>query len=121
MGDLYATESWPQVLFISAMLGSGAAWLTGRAIAQTWRPYWNVVIYTLLLGAAVRFIHFALFGAKLLSAVSYAADTLFLLLCASAAWRITLAAKMVRQYDWLYERRGLFHWRERTGKPDAAA
>jgi hypothetical protein len=115
MSDLYATETWPQVLFITAILGGGAAWMTGRAIANTWRPYWQVVIYTLLLAAAVRFVHFALFGAKLISPASYAADLVFLLALSSAAWRMTLAARMVRQYAWIYERDGLFKWRERPG------
>jgi hypothetical protein len=114
MTDFYATETWPQILFITALLGGGAAWLTGRAIADTWRPYWQVVIYTLMLGAAVRFVHFALFGAKLVSPLSYTADVVFLLALASAAWRITLAAKMVRQYGWLYQRDGLFKWREHS-------
>ena len=41
-----------------------------------------------LLGAAVRFVHFALFDATLLSPVSYAADTLYLLLLSALAWRI---------------------------------
>ena len=65
---------------MTVCLGGGAAWLAGRAIAQTWRPMWHVVAYMALLGAAVRFIHFALFGAELLTALSYAADTLFLIL-----------------------------------------
>lgn len=117
MSGLYANESWPQVLFITVLLGGSAAALAGRAIADTWRPYWHVVLYMLLLGAAVRFVHFALFEANLLSPPSYLVDTLFLLLCASASWRITLAAKMVRQYDWMYERAGPFNWRERSIRP----
>ena len=118
MSGLYASETWPQVLFITVLIGGGAAALAGRAIAETWRPYWNVVLYMLLLGAAVRFVHFALFEAELLSLPSYLVDTLFLLLCASASWRMTLAAKMVRQYAWMYERAGLFNWRERPDRPD---
>ena len=43
---------------VTVLLGGGAAWLTGRAAAQTWRPAWQVVVYTLILGFAVRFIHF---------------------------------------------------------------
>ena len=61
------------------MIGGGAAFLAGRAIAQTWRPFWHVVIYMAMLGAAVRFVHFALFEGTLLSPASYAADTLYLL------------------------------------------
>jgi hypothetical protein len=118
MTDFYATETWPQVLFITVILGGGAAWLTGRAIARLWQPYWQVVVYTLMLGAAVRFVHFALFGAKLISPLSYAADVAFLLLLASVAWRITLAGNMVRQYGWIYDRDGLFKWRERPAIPE---
>jgi hypothetical protein len=120
MEGLYTTETWPQVAMITVIIGGGAAILAGRAIAQTWRPYWHVVIYMLLLGGAVRFVHFALFEAELLSLPSYLVDTLFLLLCASAAWRMTLAGKMVRQYGWMYERAGPFQWRDRPIKPDPA-
>ena len=34
------------------------------AIAQTWRPLWHIAAYMALLGAAVRFIHFALFDGE---------------------------------------------------------
>jgi hypothetical protein len=119
MGEIYENETWLQIVFITGIIGGGAAMLAGRAIAETWRPYWQVVLYMLMLGAAVRFVHFALFEATLLSPLSYLADTMFLLLCASAAWRITLAGKMVRQYGWLYERAGPFRWRSRTDLPDS--
>ncbi len=58
------TETLLQVLFVTGLIGGGAAWLAGRAIAQTWRPFWHVVAYMALLGAAVRFVHFALFEAR---------------------------------------------------------
>jgi len=118
MGELYDNETWLQILFITGILGGGAAVLAGRAIAETWRPYWQVVLYMLMLGAAVRFVHFALFEATLLSPLSYLADTAFLLVSASAAWRMTLAGKMVRQYGWLYERAGPFGWRNRADIAD---
>jgi hypothetical protein len=35
-----------------------------------------------------------------------------LALIASAAWRATRARRMTLQYPWLYERVGLFGWRE---------
>ena len=44
------------------MAATGAAWLAGRAIAQTWRPWWSAVAYMLILGLAVRFFHYALFA-----------------------------------------------------------
>ena len=48
-------------LVLTVLLGGAAAWSTGRAIAETWKPYWQLVWYVLLLAAAVRFIHFGLF------------------------------------------------------------
>jgi hypothetical protein len=112
--DLYATESPLQILFVTVLLGGGAAWLTGRAIAQTWRPLWHVIPYTLLLAAAVRFIHFALFEAALLSPASYAVDVVFLVAVACIAFRLTRVTQMVTQYDWLYERAGPLAWRQKA-------
>ena len=114
MDTLYESESLLQVILVTGMIGGGAAFLAGRAIAQTWRPFWHAVAYMLLLGAAVRFVHFALFEATLLSPASYAVDTLYLLLVGALAWRMTRAAQMASQYYWLYERTGLLTWRERA-------
>ncbi len=114
LGELYATETWLQVLLITVILGGGAAWQTGRAIAETWRPAWHVVVYTLLLGAAVRFVHFALFEADLLSLISYLVDTAYLLAIGGASWQFHRTRLMVAQYPWLYERTGPFSWRERS-------
>jgi hypothetical protein len=114
MEQIYTSESLLQVLLVTGLIGGGAAWLAGRAIAHTWRPFWHVIGYMALLGAAVRFVHFALFEADLLAPLSYAADTAFLLVVGSLGWRITRAAQMVTQYSWLYERSGPFTWRPKT-------
>jgi hypothetical protein len=114
LGELYATETWLQVLLITVILGGGAAWQTGRAIAETWRPFWHVVLYTLLLGAAVRFVHFALFEADLLSLMSYLVDAAYLLVVGSVSWQFHRTSLMVTQYPWLYERNGPFSWRDRS-------
>jgi hypothetical protein len=111
--QLYGSESWLQVLLVTGVIGGGAAFLAGRAIAQTWRPFWHVLVYMAMLGAAVRFVHFALFEATLLSPASYAADTAYLLFLGATAWRMTRAAQMATQYYWLYERTGPLTWRER--------
>jgi hypothetical protein len=42
-------------LLVTVILGGGAAWLSGRAIAQTWRPWWQGMLYMFILGGAVRF------------------------------------------------------------------
>src|SRR5919205_136168 len=114
MDTLYETETWLQILFVTGLIGGGAAWLAGRAIAQTWRPTWHILLYMLLLGAAVRFVHFALFEATLISPASYAADTLYLLAVGSLAWRVARTQQMVTQYGWLYERTSPLTWRERS-------
>jgi hypothetical protein len=116
MWELYASETPLQVLLVTGAIGGAAAWLTGQAIAQTWRPFWHLVVYIALLGAAVRFVHFALFEADLLALLSYIADTLFLLAVASLAFRIARTSQMVTQNPWLYERAGLMSWRDRAAK-----
>ena len=112
--DLYANESLLQVVLVSGAIGGGAAWLAGRAIARTWRPISHVLASMAILGAAVRFVHFALFEGNLLALPAYLADTLFLALVGSLAWRITRTTQMVRQYNWLYRRTGLLTYRERS-------
>ncbi|HWL06511.1 MAG TPA: hypothetical protein VNQ99_16515 [Xanthobacteraceae bacterium] len=113
MGELYATETPLQVLFITVILGGGAAALAGRAIARTWRPTWHLVTYMALLGAAVRFIHFALFEGELLSLPSYLMDTAVLIAISALAWRIARTTQMVTQYHWLFERASPLTWRAR--------
>ena len=114
MSGLYELETLGQVLLVTYLLGGGAAWLSGRAIATTWRPFWHVLAYTLLLGCAVRFVHFALFEGTLLSPASYGADTVYLLIVSTLGWRVTRAAQMATQYYWLYERVGAFNWRPKS-------
>jgi hypothetical protein len=119
MTGIYESESFLQIVLVSGLIGGGAAWLAGRAIAQTWRPFGHVIGYMVLLGAVVRFAHFALFEAMLLSPLSYAADAAYLLFMGALSWRITRTNQMVTQYDWLYERAGLLTWRERAPRnPD---
>ena len=114
MDAIYQSESLPQVLLVTGLIGGGAAWLTGQAIANTWRPVWHVVAYIALLGAAVRFVHFALFQADLVASAPYAVDTFYLLVLGVLAWRMTRAAQMATQYYWLYERTGPLTWRARA-------
>jgi hypothetical protein len=123
MNGLYIGEGWFEIAFVTGVLGGLAAWATGRAIAETWRPYYQLVAYMALLGAAVRFIHFALFDAYLLSLPSYLTDMFYLLAVGSLAYRMTLVHRMITQYRWLYERAGPFSWRERVpaGRRDSPA
>jgi hypothetical protein len=113
-GILHEEETLGQFLFITILLGGWAAWTTGRAAAQTWRPYSSLVIYLLLLGVAVRFIHHALFGGSMASIQYYIVDTVILMILGFLGFRYTRTNQMVTQYYWLYERTGLLSWKARA-------
>ncbi len=95
---------------LTVVIGGGAAWLTGRALALSWRPYWQVVVYCLILGLAVRFFHFALLDGTLLSAKHYLVDTAVLIALSAIAYRMARTTQMVTQYPWLYKRSSPLSW-----------
>jgi hypothetical protein len=101
MGILFEEDSFGVFLLVTVLLGGGAAWLTGRAIAQTWRPWWSLIPYMLILGIAIRFFHVTLFNGTPLSPHYYAVDTCIALLCAGLGFRLTRKAQMRRQYGFL--------------------
>ena len=117
-GLLYEAESPWLFLFVTVILGGVAAFQAGRAAAQTWRPLWVLIVYALLLGAAVRFLHFALFQETLLSVQFYIVDVLVCLAAAFIGWRMKRASQMARQYSWVYQKSGPFGWHEKgPGQP----
>ena len=105
-GILYEESHIGLFLLVTVLLGGGGAWLAGRAIAQTWRPWWHVAGYMLLLAAAVRFLHFALFEGTLLSLHYYLVDAAVCLIVGFLGFRVTRARQMAAQYGWLYARSG---------------
>ena len=111
----YEEDSLGVFLLVTVVLGGGAAWLAGRAIAATWRPWWHVAFYMLILATAVRFLHFALFDATLLSAHYYLVDLAVCLAFGFLGFRTTRAAQMVTQYRWINMRSGAFSWGRRRG------
>jgi hypothetical protein len=112
-GILYEESSFWLFGFVTVLMGGWAAWMTGRAMAITWQPYGLLVVYLLLLAAAVRFIHFALFEGTLLSPQYYLVDAAVILAIGSLGFRFTRARQMATQYRWLYERTGPLTWREK--------
>ena len=101
-------------LVLTVVLGGGAAWMAGRGLALKWRPVWQLVIYMALLAAAVRFLHYALFGEVLLSLQHYLVAYAVILGMALLGFRMTRVRQMVTQYYWLYERAGPFAWRRKA-------
>jgi hypothetical protein len=98
-------------LLVTLAMGGSAAYVSGRAIAQTWRPFWHVPLYMLALAGIVRFFHFALFEEPLLAPNSYAVDFVVALTAASLGYRVVRARQMTTQYGWLYRRAGPLGWR----------
>lgn len=125
MGILWETSFW-SFFFITVLFGGGAAFLTGRAIAATWKPFWQAAIYMTILAAAVRFLHWGLFAGatlaswraaqgSLLSVHYYFADLAILLIAAGLGFRLQRTRQMTRQYYWLYEKTSPLTWRKRDG------
>ncbi len=106
-------NSFGVYLGLTLCLMGFAAFMTGQALAVTWKPAWHCAAYALLLGLADRFLAYALFDGELLSASAYLIDTATLLAVALLAWRLGRARKMVSQYPWLYERAGPLAWRSK--------
>jgi hypothetical protein len=98
-------------LLLACVLGGAAAFATGRAIALTWRPFWQALAYMLPLTATVRFLHYALFGEDILAVGPALLALAILLGIAAIAFRLMQARQMVRQYPFAYIAAGLFAWR----------
>lgn len=112
-GILYEEPSVWLFLLVTVVMGGWTAWMTGKALARTWRPYWLLIAYLLILGVAVRFIHYALFDATFLSLHYYVVDTIVLLVIGSLGFRYTRTGQMTTQYSWLYERTGPISWQDK--------
>ncbi len=100
-------------IIVTLFLGGGAAYLSGRAVALTWRPIAFLFLNILLLACAVRFIHFALFHGTLRSLQFYLVDLVFLLAFFGLGYRLTRTTQMVERYPWLYRRTSRLSWRAR--------
>ncbi|MGF7006363.1 DUF6867 family protein [Aminobacter sp. BE322] len=113
-GILYEEASIWQFFFVTCLLGGWAAWMTGRACAQTWRTFGKLVLYILGLGIGIRFIHHALFGGTMFSLQYYVVDTIVLLIFATLGYKYTRTNQMVKQYHWLYEKASPLSWRPKS-------
>lgn len=103
MGILYG-NSFAAFLVITIILGGGAAWLTGRAISQSWEPVWIAIAYMVPLAAAARFLHYALAKGDLISLQYFIVNFAVLAGIAALGWRVARTGQLATQYPWLYER-----------------
>ena len=105
--------SLPVFIGLTLFVMGFCAYMTGVALAKTWRPVWQALPYCLLLGFADRFLVWSLFGGELLLFSGYLVHTALLLLICLFAYRTAYVRQMLTQYPWLYERSGLLNWREK--------
>jgi hypothetical protein len=111
--SLLSDDGFWVFLILTVIIGGGGAFLAGRGLAKSWKPFWRIFLYMALLAAAVRFFHYALFSATLLSAYYYFVTYLVLLAAALLGYRWMRTTQMVRQYRWLYRRTSPLTWTER--------
>lgn len=100
-------------LVLTVSIGGGAAFLAGRGLARSWKPFWRVYFYMALLAAAVRFFHYALFDGNLLSLYYYLVTYAVMLAAGVLGFRAMRTTQMVTQYRWLFERTSPLTWRDR--------
>lgn len=123
MGVIYEKSVWA-FLFVTVIAGGGAAFMIGRAAARVWSPFWQAALQTLVLAAAIRFLHWGLFAGAtfaswrqaqgaLLSAHYYAADAAVLLIFAGLGFKRQRTVQMLRQYGWLTVQTSPLSWRLR--------
>jgi hypothetical protein len=112
--SLFVEDKLSVFLIMTVIIGGGAAFLAGRALATKWRPVWMPVIAMLPLALALRFFHYALFTGELLSVHYFITDTSVLIAAALLGYQMTRAAQMTRQYPWLYVRSGPLSWRDKN-------
>ncbi len=112
MGLLYTDDPGGLLHFvlITLVIGGVLAWQAGRAVAGTWRPFWIVPIYMIVLAAAVQFLHYALGGEELLSLQYYLVAFVLLCLASAYGYRSRRAEQMSTQYSWLFSRSGPMGW-----------
>ncbi len=87
-------------ILVTVVMGGAAAFVTGRVIAQTWRPYGILPVYIALLACAVRFVQSAVFSGTLVSLKSYFLDFVVLLAIATVGHMLYRRRQMAVQYAW---------------------
>ena len=101
------------VLLFNLVVVAPGSFAAGHAVAITWRPWGQILFYTGLLSATLRFLDYALGGGELWSPGGFLLGWAVQLGVGSFAYQLTRARLMVRQYPWLYRRKGLLGWEER--------
>jgi hypothetical protein len=105
---------WIQFIVFTVILGGGAAFLAGRALATGWQSVGLLVFYMLLFTCGLRFLDYALFQSNMLSLKYFISHGLIVLAFALLGYRLKRVSQMTTQYPWLYEQSGFFGWRDKA-------
>jgi hypothetical protein len=106
-------DTLAMVLLYNLVLVGPASFAAGQGVAATWRSGWQLVLYSALLSAGLRFFDYALANGELWSIGGFLLGWLVQFALAALAFRLTRVHQMIRQYPWLYQRKGLLGWEER--------
>jgi len=101
------------VLLFNFVMAGPASFAAGHGVAITWRPWQQLVLHTALISMGLRFFDYALSGGELWSVGGFFLGWVVQFAIAAFAYRLTRTHQMVRQYPWLYRRKGLLGWEER--------
>lgn len=112
--SLLAEHSFWVFVILTVIGGGGAAFMAGRSTALGWQPIWQLVVYMLIFGAGLRFLHFALFQETLTSGYYYVVQTAVVVAFSLIGYQMTRVNQMTEKYPWLYEKTSLFGWRDKT-------
>jgi hypothetical protein len=110
---LYEDSAFHFVL-VTLIMGGWAAWMTGKACANSWSRYPTLFIYLLILTAGVRFLHMAPFGGTLLSPYYFLVDLIVIQLIGLLSYRLRLVNQMVGRYGWMFEKISPLNWAARS-------
>jgi hypothetical protein len=114
MAGIIYEDSLFNFVLITLLMGGAAAWMAGRACAMTWRPYAVLIAYLVILGAAIRYIHYAPFGGTLLSLHYYLVDFAVAAIFGLLGYRYTRVRQMATRYSWLFEASGPLNWKAKN-------
>ena len=110
----YLSDDGPWVFLVLTAPGRRRGFPCRAGLAGSWKPFWRIFFYMVLLAAAVRFFHYALFDGTLTSLYYYLVTYAILLMAALLGFRAMRTTQMVTQYRWLYQRTSPLTWRDRA-------
>jgi uncharacterized membrane protein SirB2 len=114
-GVIYEESTVWTFALVTFAIGGWTAWRTGKGVATGWGEIFpHLVIYTLLLGIGIRFVHHALYDGTMFSLHYYIVDTVVLMIFSVLGFRYTRAKQMATNYYWLYEKSGPFAWKKKS-------